>query len=366
MIDGFDIRYFRKTSMPVMEKMAREGFFKTGSSIFPSLTNANNISIACGCWPEQHGVTTNCYFDETTDRAVFLEHSDFLTTPTLFEQAAAGGTKSALLTCKSKTTKILSNGVSFVVAAEAPDEEISSKYGTPPPMYSSEINYWLLDIALDLVQSRPDLDLIYVHTTDYPMHMWAPEEAESQLHMKTIDEYLGKFLKTAPDYTIVLTADHGMNSKKRCWDLAKACTKRGLALKFAISPVADRLLKHHRGFGGVSYIHLNNPTDQEKAVETILSLEGVEAVLDRETAARRFGLMESRIGDLVVLPDKHTVFGDLPEESEQLASNYRSHGSLYEMEIPLLLYNDQGPTPRYRDINYNLDLTRQLFSTSQE
>jgi phosphonoacetate hydrolase len=96
-------------------------------------------------------------------------------------------------------------------------------------------------------------------------------------------------------------------------------------------------------------------------MSTILSLKGVEAVLERKIAARRFGLNESRIGDLVVLPDKHTVFGDLPEESEELSPNYRSHGSLYEMEIPLLLYNYEGPTPRYRDINYNLDLTRQLF-----
>lgn len=366
MIDGFDIRYFRKTPMPVMEKMARQGFFKMGSGIFPSLTNANNISIACGCWPEQHGVTTNCYFDETLQEAVFLEHSDFLTTETLFQQTGAHGTKSAILTCKSKTTKILSNGVSFSVAAEAPDEKICKKYGSPPPMYSSEINYWLFDIALDLVQSRTDIDLIYIHTTDYPMHMWAPEEAESQLHMKTLDDYLGKFLKAAPDHTIALTADHGMNRKKHCWDLTKACANRGLQLKFAVSPVADRLLKHHRGFGGVSYVHLIDPLDHEQAVATLLSLKGVEAVLDRKTAARRFGLMESRIGDLVVLPDRHTVFGDLPEESETLASDYRSHGSLYEMEIPLLLYNYHGPTPRYRDINYNLDVTRQLFFHTNE
>lgn len=366
MIDGFDIRYYRKTPMPVMQKMAREGFFKTGSCIFPSLTNANNISIACGCWPEEHGVTTNCYFDETHNQAVFLEHSDFLTSKTLFEEAAATGTQSALLTCKSKTTKILNNEVSFVVAAEAPGQEICEKYGQPPPMYSAEINYWLFDIALDLVNSRPDIDLIYVHTTDYPMHMWAPEEEQSQLHMKTIDNYLGTFLERAPKHTIVLTADHGMNRKKRCWDLAKACKNRGLPVKFAISPVADRLLKHHRGFGGVSYVHLNDPADQSEIVSKILSLEGVEAVLDRKTAARRFGLMESRIGDLVVLPDKYTVFGDLPEESEILASDYRSHGSLYEMEIPLLLYNDHGEAPRYRDINYNLDLTRHLFSTNGE
>jgi len=48
MIDGFDIEYYHQSDMPNMEKMAKEGFFKQGSCIFPSLTNANNISIASG------------------------------------------------------------------------------------------------------------------------------------------------------------------------------------------------------------------------------------------------------------------------------------------------------------------------------
>lgn len=361
MIDGFDMRYYDATSMPVMEKMARDGFFKSGSAIFPSLTNANNISIACGCWPEDHGVTTNCYYDETSNRAVFLEHSDFLTAQTLFQRGAETGMRSALLTCKAKTSKILGGGASYTVAAESPGDAVCRKYGPVPPMYSSEINYWLFDIALDLARNRPDIDLIYVHTTDYPMHMWPPEATESQVHMKKIDEYLGQFLEVAPDHTIALTADHGMNYKKRCYDLTKACRNRGVELKFAVSPVADRLLKHHRGFGGVSFVHLKDPEDYQRAVAAIQTLDGVEAVLDKETAARKFSLMECRIGDLVVLPDKDTVFGDLPQEYEELAADYRSHGSLHEMQIPLLLYNCNGAAPRYKDINYNIDVTRFLF-----
>ena len=362
MIDGFDIRYFDKTLMPNMQYMAGKGFFKTGSAIFPSLTNANNISIACGCWPEEHGVTTNCYFDEKVDQAVFLEHSDFLTCSTLFARAAESGSRSALLTCKSKTTKILGDNLEFAIAAESPAAEISAKYGAAPPMYSREINYWLFDIALDLVRSRPDIDLIYLHTTDYPMHMWPPEAEESKQHMKKLDEYLGLLHNAAPDFTIGLTADHGMNFKTGCWDLAKACENRGVPLKFAVSPVADRLVKHHRGFGGVAYIHLHDEADTAAATETLGSLAGVEAIMDRKTAARRFSLMESRIGDLVVLPDKHTVFGDLAQEYEELAPGYRSHGSLYEMDIPLLLFNYPGATPRYQDINYNIDLSRFLFA----
>ena len=362
MIDGFGIDYYQASDLPVMRRMAREGFFKAGSCIFPSLTNANNISIACACWPDVHGVTTNCYYDHESGQAVFLEDADFLCSPTIFQRAGQAGIKSALLTCKEKTALIMGQGADLTIAAENPQADFCKKYGAPPPMYSMEINLWLFEVALDLVKNHPEFGLIYVHTTDYPMHKWAPQEAQSLAHMKALDDYLGRFQEAAPDFGIALTADHGMNAKKRCWDLAKACRNRGLELKFAVSPVADRLLEHHGGHGGVSYVYLQNPDDMERAQETIMQLQGVEAVMDRESAGQRFSLMASRIGDLVVLPDRDTVFGDLPQESVELPQGYRSHGSLYEMNIPLLLFNTKQPFPRYRDLNYNLDLTRYLFN----
>lgn len=366
MIDGFDIAYYAASEMPVMKKMAKEGFFKKGSAIFPSLTNANNISIACGTWPENHGVTTNCYYDREQEQAFFLEHPSFLEAPTIFELAAKEGKTSALLTCKSKTAKIIGHKATTAIAAEEPDTETCKKYGTPPPMYSADINYWLMETAIKMASSDNDLELIYVHTTDYPMHMWAPDMPESLEHMNRLDTLLGEFHKAAPDYCIVLTADHGMNFKTRCYDLAKACLSRGLEIKFAVSPVADRLLKHHGGFGGVSYVYLNDENDIRKAMETLLSIEGVEEVLDRKTAAARYSLMDTRIGDLVVIPDRDTVFGDLDEECVILPKGYRSHGSLYELDIPLMMFNLDTKNIRYADINYNLDLTNYLFGQKGE
>jgi phosphonoacetate hydrolase len=361
MVDGFDLAYWDVIQPPTLYRLAREGFFKRGRCIFPSLTNANNVSIACGSWPETHGVTTNCYFDEAAGEALFLEDASFLCAPTLFTKARRRGIRSALLTCKSKTTKILARDADLAMAAEAPDPEIHERFGTPPPMYSSEINYWLFDVGLDILSRQTDIGLLYLHTTDYPMHMWPPEAPESVAHLLRLDAYVEQMLRIAPDAVIILTADHGMNFKSRCYDLAKACTARDMPVKFAISPVADRLVKHHRGFGGVSYVHTCDQNENERVRQAILSLDGVEEVLSRADAARRFRLMPSRLGDLVVLPDKHTVFGDLPEEMEILAPSYRSHGSLYEMDIPLLLFDPENEHPATEDIAVNLDLTRRLF-----
>jgi phosphonoacetate hydrolase len=47
--------------------------------------------------------------------------------------------------------------------------------------------------------------------------------------------------------------------------------------------------------------------------------------------------MLERIGDLVVTGNRRTVFGALDQERETLAETYRSHGSRYELGVPLII-----------------------------
>ena len=360
MYDGFGMDYFEKSPLPAMKRMAREGLVKRGRAVFPTLTNANNISICCASWPAEHGVTTNCYFDEATGTARFLEDADFILTPTIFQRFRQQGVRSALLTCKAKTLKLLGRHADFAVAAEEPGPEVVARYGQPPPMYSAEVNYWLWEIALDLLAARPEIGLIYVHTTDYPMHMWGPEESLSLDHLALLDELLEAGLEVAPDAMFLITADHGMNPKKRCLDLRQTCAAAGYQLRFAVSPVADRLLKHHRGFGGVSYVYVQADPDLARVQSFLGSLPGVDEVLARAEAASRFHLMPERIGDLVILGDRDTVFGDLAGPDEELAKGYRNHGSLYEQDIPLIIYGADGPLPLPEELQMNFDLTRWL------
>jgi phosphonoacetate hydrolase len=232
--------------------------------------------------------------------------------------------------------------------------------GKPPPIYSREINYWLWTVAIDLLKYRNDIKLLYVHTTDFPMHAWAPAQPESQEHLAKIDQLIGEAQQAAPDAAFLITADHGMNYKKRCWDLMRACKQRGLALRFALSAEKDRYVKHHRTFGGAAWVWLHSPDDQNGAIKVIAELEGVETVMTKKEAAARFHLMPERIGDLIVIGDRHTVFGDLETEVEQLESTYRSHGSLYESEVPLIIFNCDQDLPA-DEFKMNFDITRIPF-----
>jgi phosphonoacetate hydrolase len=361
MIDGFGKDYLEASEMPNLKRMMARGFAKTVRGVMPSVTNVNNASIACGVWPEEHGITGNSFFDEAKGAAEYMENSAYLRSPTVFESASRRGVKSALLTAKKKTVALLSRGTTIAIAAEAPSADEVSRYGPAPAIYSREINYWLWEAAVDLLRNRPEIHLLYVHTTDYPMHTWAPSAPESREHLSKIDELIGRAAAAAPDAAFLITADHGMNAKIRCWDLARACKNRGLELRFALSAERDKYVKHHRTFGGTGWVWLNSPRDAARATEIIRSLQGVESVLTREEAARRFHLMPGRIGELVVLGDRDTVFGEMETELESLPPSFRTHGSLHETEIPLIIYNASGTLPPADQLRYNFDMTRNLF-----
>ena len=359
MFDGFDPRYIAASNMPVLGQWKREGLYKQVKGVMPSVTNANNASICCGTWPETHGIIANSYFDEKSGEELYVESADLVLAPTLFERAGRQGVKSALLSSKAKTATLLMRGAEIVLTAEIPGPEWVQKLGPAPTIYSADINYWLMKAAIDILKTRPDIGVLYVHTTDYPMHMWAPEEAESKDHLARMDELIGEAMKAAPDAAFLATADHGMNAKSACWDLEQVCAKKGTPIRKAVSTGRDRYMKHHRGCSGAAYIHLKDPKDATRVREIISGVPGVERILTREEAAKEFKLMASRIGHLMVLGDKDTVFGELDDEKENFPG-LRSHGSLHETDIPLFVYNAKN-APGAEYFNHNLDLARWLY-----
>jgi phosphonoacetate hydrolase len=359
MIDGFDPRYIAASDMPVLAQWKRDGLYKQVKGVMPSVTNANNASICCGVWPETHGIIANSYFDEKSGEELYVESADLVLAPTLFERAARQGVKSALLSSKAKTATLLMRGAEIVHTAENPGPEWVKELGAAPPIYSADINYWLLNAAIHVLKTRPDIGVLYVHTTDFPMHMWPPEAPESKEHLARLDELFGQAMKAAPDAAFLATADHGMNAKGACWDLEQVCAKKGTPIRKAVSTGRDRYMKHHRGCSGAVYIHLKDPKDAPRVREIISGVPGVERILTKDEAAKEFHLMASRIGQLMVTGDKDTVFGELDDEKENFPG-LRSHGSVHETDIPLFVYNAKhAPAAEY--FNHNLDLARWLY-----
>ena len=345
MMDGFGEAYYRNSKMPTLNDMEKKGIFKIVPSLMPSVTNLNNASIVTGELPAIHGITGNSYVNPTSGEEEFMESADLVLAPTLFERAAKKGIKSILFASKKKTIGLLYKGTSDSISPETASPIWIQRSGTPPSIYSREVNYWLMESALYSLKNDKSLGLFYIHPTDYPMHTWAPEEKESKEHLAKIDEYIAMIIKAAPDAMLLLTADHMVNHKTVCLDIEKACNNRKLPVKLAISAESDKYVKQHRGFGGTSYVYLKDLKDSTKMISVISKFKGVEMVLTRAQAAKKFHLMPGRIGDLVVLGDRNTVFGNLDKEYESLPGNYRTHGSTYEAKVPIFIYQAHNAPP---------------------
>jgi phosphonoacetate hydrolase len=361
LLDRFGTDYLEQSPMPTLKSWARDGFFKRIRGVMPSVTNTNVTGLCCGLHADEHGITGNSYWDEDGDREQFMSDGDLRTATTLFQRAARSGVRSALLSAKQKTIPLLRQGTALAVGAQQPPPELVRRFGPPPDIYSPDVNYWVCEVALDVVKNRPTFGLIFVHTTDYPMHRYPPEAGESRAHLRRIDDFLRAASQADPGLAFFVTADHGMNAKATVLNLGQALARRGVALKVAMSAERDQYPRHHSGYGGTAFIYLKSPADVGKTIQALRELEGVEEALPRDEAARKYRLNPHRIGDVWVTAGKDVVFGPSAQERDALPKGYRSHGSAYELDIPCVIYRYAGKLPDPADVRTNVDVCKFLY-----
>lgn len=360
-IDAGSHDYLEASEMPNVRKMAETGFYKQANSVIPSVTNVNNVSIVTGAFPKTHGITSNYYLDRDTGEGKYIEDNTFLLAQTIFEifKKKSAANKTALFVTKQKLLKILQAGTDIAVAAEAPSDEYIKAIGPVEPIYSCEINYWLLR-AVQYTLKKHDPDLVYCSTTDWVQHKYAPHEKVSRIHMSELDKIIGEIVDDNPNREIYITADHGMEDKKAAIDPSHILKKCKISAT-SIPIIKDRYEAHHSNLGGAAYVFLENQRDLETAIQTLKNTQGIEEVYSAPDAAKVFSLHPDRIGDIFVLADKETVFGalDVPYQKVSL----RSHGSRHESYVPIIGYNSPFSVS---DFNYNLDIGKLIVESLHE
>jgi len=185
------------------------------------------------------------------------------------------------------------------------------------------------------------------------MHKYAPEEEASINHIQGMDALLGQTLDDYPDREIYLTADHGMSAKTCGIDLRRALSAEGIEAQ-VVPIIKDRYVVHHQNLGGAAYLYLEKQELVQDALGILQEFSGIEAAYSREETAEQFELMEDHIGDVFVLGDKDTVFGEF--ENVVVSVNVRSHGSRHESAVPIVAYGGKSGVGYQR----NLDLVARL------
>ena len=354
-VDGCEYAYLEQASVsgkaPFIAKLLEGSAFR-GNAVVPTFTNPNNLSIVTGTPPSVHGICGNFFYDREADAEVMMNDPKYLRAPTVLAAFAKAGAKVAVVTAKDKLRKLLGHelqGICFsaerageATLAENGIEDVVGLVGMPvPSVYSAELSEFVFAAGVKLLETRRP-DLMYLSTTDYVQHKFAPGSDGANAFYAMMDGYLAKL--DALGAAIALTADHGMNAKTRpdgspnviyLQDLLDGWLSAGHSR--VILPITDPYVVHHGALGSFATIYMDE-VDRPMVMERLAKTPGIESVLARDEACKRFELPPDRMGDIVVVSTKHVVLGTSASRHDLsgLDAPLRSHGGVSEQAVPLL------------------------------
>jgi phosphonoacetate hydrolase len=346
--------------MPHLDRMIAKGENRRGLSAMPSFTNPNNLSIVTGRPPAVHGICGNYLIDPESGREVMMNDPKWLKVPTIFKAFQEAGAKVAVVTAKDKLRLLLGKGLVFdgsavCFSSEKADKATLAENGIAdgrkltgmkvPEVYSAELSEFVFAAGVTLLRTMKP-DLMYLSTTDYIQHKYAPGSPKANDFYAMMDRYLGDL--DAEGAMIVIVADHGMKDKhlpngepdviflQDVLDQAYGPGKTKVIL-----PITDPYVVHHGALGSFATVYLYGP-EPKSVAEFIAGQADIDVVVERKEGCARFELPEDRMGDLIVVSggkshskvigtsrDKHDLSG--------LSEPLRSHGGLSEQEIPIIV-----------------------------
>ena len=362
-LDGCEPEYLTKAIadglMPNLERMRETGTDRLAHSVIPSFTNPNNLSIATGRPPSVHGICGNYLYEPETGEEVMMNDVRFLRAPTIFSTFYDAGARVAIVTAKDKLRALLGAGLKFdddrakCFSAEKSDISTLAEHGqhaaskwlcmAQPEVYSADLSEFVFAAGVKLLAEwQPDL--MYLTTTDYVQHKYAPDDDRAKSFYKMFDGYLGAL--DAMGAVIVVTADHGMKPKHHeNGDPAVIYVQDildewlGEAVARVILPITDPYVVHHGALGGFATAYLPGSVDRVEIIARLAARPEILAVMDRAEAVKRFDLPADRIGDIVMISTENMTIGTSADRHDLAALNepLRSHGGLTEQEVPFIM-----------------------------
>jgi len=345
--------------MPNLKKIIAKGENLRGLSAMPSFTNPNNMSIATGRTPDVHGICGNYLIDPATGLETMMNDPKWLTAPTIFAEFQKTGARICVVTAKDKLRLLLGHGLKFdgtaiCFSAEKADKATIADNGIGavlqfvakplPEVYSADLSEFVFAAGVNLLKrDRPDL--MYLSTTDYVQHKFAPGSEGANSFYKMMDGYLGKL--DALDCNLIIIADHGMNDKHLADGSPDVIYLQdvldqefGIGKTRVILPITDPYVVHHGALGSFAQVYLNGPNVAD-VISFIGGLSGIDVIMAKLLAARKYGLPPERCGDIVVISGgekSSKVIGTSAHKHDLsgLDAPLRSHGGLSEQRVPVI------------------------------
>tara|TARA_B100000700_G_scaffold109743_1_gene123687 strand:- start:74 stop:1318 length:1245 start_codon:yes stop_codon:yes gene_type:complete len=379
-LDGSQKEYLDEASKlnltPNLDQITKKGEYLLAHSAIPSFTNPNNISIVTGQPSSVHGICGNFFYTPSTGKEVMMNDPQYLRAPTIFEKYYIAGAKIALVTAKDKLRTLLGNGLSFnenraiCFSAEKSDqatikengiENVNEWLGIPvPEVYSQDLSEFVMATGVKLMEEfKPDI--MYLSTTDYIQHKYAPGHEIANKFYAMFDKYIGQLDNTGA--TIIITADHGMKAKSKDDGSPNAIflqdyldDKFGKEKTKVILPITDPYVVHHGSLGSFATIYLDDKSDLNSVMAEIKNIDDIEVVLNKEEGCSKYNLPKDRMGDIICMSSEYMTIGSSKEKHNLSGLNepLRSHGGLHEREVPFIV-NKKMPQIDSNKQLYNYD-----------
>jgi phosphonoacetate hydrolase len=345
--------------MPNLKRIRAEGTDALAHSVIPSFTNPNNMSIATGRPPAVHGICGNFLFDPDTGEEVMMNDVRFLRAPTLFSKYYEAGSRVAVVTAKDKLRALLGDGLKFdegraiCFSSEKADQatkgdngiqNASDWLGRPvPEVYSADLSEFVLAAGVKILKEWSP-NVMYLSTTDYIQHKFAPNQQGAKDFYTMADAYIGELDHLGA--ALVVTADHGMKPKHDANGEPSVVYVQDLLDKWlgeakarVILPITDPYVVHHGALGSFATAYLPAEVDTAEITEKLSNIEGILLVINKSEAVKRFELPPDRIGDVVIISTENMTLGTSVDrhDLEALKEPLRSHGGLTEQEVPFIV-----------------------------
>lgn len=361
-LDGSQKEYFEEASKldltPNIDSFKKSGEDLLVNSAIPSFTNPNNISIVTGRPSSVHGICGNFFYTPSTGEEVMMNDPQFLRAPTIFQKYYEQGAKIAIVTAKDKLRKLLSHGLKFnesraiCFSSEKSDqanlsengiEEVNKWLGMEVPnVYSQGLSEFVMAAGVKILNEF-NPNIMYLSTTDFIQHKYAPGDEVANAFYAMFDRYIGQL--NVNNNSIIVTADHGMQPKSRSDGSPNAIFLQdildetlGKNISKVILPITDPYVVHHGALGSFATVYLSDKSKINDAIEEINKIEDIEVVLTNKEGCAQYDLPTDRMGDIICMSSQNSTIGSAEKAHDlsKLKEPLRSHGGLHEREVPFI------------------------------
>ena len=361
-LDGSQKEYFDEASKlnltPNIDSFKKNGEDLLVNSAIPSFTNPNNISIVTGRPSSVHGICGNFFYTPSTGEEVMMNDPQFLRAPTIFQKYYEQGAKIAIVTAKDKLRKLLSHGLKFnesraiCFSSEKSDqanlsengiEEVNKWLGMEVPnVYSQGLSEFVMAAGVKILNEF-NPNIMYLSTTDFIQHKYAPGDEVANAFYAMFDRYIGQL--NVNNNSIIVTADHGMQPKSRSDGSPNAIFLQdildealGKNISKVILPITDPYVVHHGALGSFATVYLSDKSKINDAIEEINKIEDIEVVLTNKEGCAQYDLPTDRMGDIICMSSQNSTIGSAEKAHDlsKLKEPLRSHGGLHEREVPFI------------------------------